>query len=549
MTTENDILPFCTTTGLTNLYTQAAYAAATELANGNASGIAKSALINKVLRQTSVMSSALAAAIVALTGQPVVDSDGALSTITTNLITAFQTAAADAVLPCGTATGTANALILTPTVALPAYKAGVPFSFTAASNNAAGGTQINISGLGLITLTKDNANALSANDIEANHTYFGMLTSTSNATLINKPAFAHGTDVAVASTLVLNGTAGDIVNITGSSATISAVTLNEGKFKVCKFASTGPVLNYGTSLLTNAGGASYTIQANDVVIFYGLASGVVVGLIHPANGQSPVAVTLPTYAANTVVVNNTTGTASPVGVALSASQFIGRGSSGNIAALSPDGTTVQISGTTLQVVSGGIGTTQLANAGATLAKIQNAAASSRLLGSGSSGSGSSYSELSSDGSLTIGSSTVGVTQATTGQLGGAVVASTAQQQAASSNSVMATPGNMVHHPGVAKSWSYITGSSGGGTINASMNLSSITRSSTGVYIHNLTTPMADTNFQLAPFIKITGSGNFYQICEDKTYTRTTSSFKVQTWNTNSNAIEDCVYGVAVFGNQ
>ena len=345
MTVENDFIPFCQTTGVANLPTQSAYASDPIIENGNQPGIASSAKNNKALRQATTMAAAVASAIVQLTGQAVVDSDGALSTITTNLIAAMAAAATDAVLPCGTATGTANALILTPAVPIPAYTYGVPFSFVAASNNT-GAAQVNISGKGLIALTKGNATALAANDIEAGHSYIAILTSPTNACLINLPSFAHGSDVAAASTLVLNGTGGDIANITGS-ATISTVTLNEGRVKVCKFASGGAVLTPGGSLLTNANGSSYTIAANDVVIFYGLASSVVVAIIIPANGQSPVSVSLPTYGANTVVVNATTGTANPTGLALSASQLAGRGATGNVAAIGLAGNMNMAGGTTL----------------------------------------------------------------------------------------------------------------------------------------------------------------------------------------------------------
>ena len=197
----------------------------------------------------------------------------------------------------GTAGGTASALTLTPSTALSAYAAGNIIYFLPASNNTSGGTTINISGLGNKNITKGGTQALSANDLEAGKLATAVYDGT-QFQLLNIPAFAHGSSVAVASTMVLNGTGGDILDITGTSGTISAITLNEGRLKVCKFASAGAVLAYGSSLLLNTGGANYTVAANDVVIFYGLASGVVVGNILPANGNAPVpTIAVPTFAA------------------------------------------------------------------------------------------------------------------------------------------------------------------------------------------------------------------------------------------------------------
>lgn len=55
-------------------------------------------------------------------------------------------------------------------------------------------------------------------------------------------------------------------------------------------------------------------------------------------------------AGNVVLCNATGSAANYAELALSASQLLGRGSSGNIAAIAPDGTTCQISGTTLSVI-------------------------------------------------------------------------------------------------------------------------------------------------------------------------------------------------------
>lgn len=71
----NDIKKFCETDSGTNLLTQAEYLADAQRLIGNQPGIARDKLVNKVLRQTSYMTSAFADYLVQQTGLDILDDD------------------------------------------------------------------------------------------------------------------------------------------------------------------------------------------------------------------------------------------------------------------------------------------------------------------------------------------------------------------------------------------------------------------------------------------------------------------------------------------
>ncbi len=85
----------------------------------------------------------------------------------------------------------------------------------------------------------------------------------------------------------------------------------------------------------------------------------------------------PTYAANTFVANNTGSTASPVGVALAASQLAGRGSTGNVSPIVL-GTGLTMTGTTLS--AGVLTKGNTANSGASYAYNTSTTAAHGLAG-------------------------------------------------------------------------------------------------------------------------------------------------------------------------
>ena len=77
--------------------------------------------------------------------------------------------------------------------------------------------------------------------------------------------------------------------------------------------------------------------------------------------------------------------------------------------------------------------------------------------------------------------------------------------------------------GIAKAWVNFAGASG--TVNASFNVSSVTRSATGTYVVNFTTALANTNFSTASSF-VLGAGNAAVIYENSAVARTTSSYSL-----------------------
>ncbi|WP_275921807.1 hypothetical protein [Burkholderia sola] len=104
-TIQNDFLPFATGPGA-NVVDQATYSALTALTTGFVSGTAQSQQLNKVWRQSSIMSAVIAQFIVAQTGQAAVD-DGTTPTLLANFTKAVNAASKQRVIL--TDTGAANA--------------------------------------------------------------------------------------------------------------------------------------------------------------------------------------------------------------------------------------------------------------------------------------------------------------------------------------------------------------------------------------------------------------------------------------------------------
>ncbi|WP_429498963.1 hypothetical protein ACQUFY_06720 [Robbsia andropogonis] len=213
---ENDFLPFATGSAA-NVLSQSDYAALSALASGFTSGVAKSAAVNKVLRQSSIMSAVLASFIVQNAGTDVID-DGTTATIEANLTaalnalfitpselstalanyaakngstanrfsTANAVAATDALnlgqaqsgaIEAAVASGTANAIVLTRTVPVTALTDQMKVRFKAVSANT-GAVTLNDSGIGAKSLYGQGNVALVGGEIVSGGEYEAVYNST-----------------------------------------------------------------------------------------------------------------------------------------------------------------------------------------------------------------------------------------------------------------------------------------------------------------------------------------------------------------------------------
>lgn len=140
---------------------------------------------------------------------------------------------------CGTAGGTANALTLTPSVAITAYVAGQTFIFKSGAASNSGATTVSISGLTTIAI-QSNGSACVGGEILAN-TWYSILVDASNTSCqLSKIGYA---------TLAQLGAA-------ASGAVISSgLTMSTGKLLGRSTAATGAIeeITVGTGLTLSGG--------------------------------------------------------------------------------------------------------------------------------------------------------------------------------------------------------------------------------------------------------------------------------------------------------
>ena len=112
-------------------------------------------------------------------------------------------AQAEAMVWCGTAGGSANAITLAPTPAITAYAAGQRFVWKASGSVNTGATTVAISGLGTIAL-QDNGAAFVAGTHAANKIFMGILDTTSTVQVMQVQI--SGTDPLIVTSLTVSGT-------------------------------------------------------------------------------------------------------------------------------------------------------------------------------------------------------------------------------------------------------------------------------------------------------------------------------------------------------
>lgn len=124
-------------------------------------------------------------------------------------------------------------------------------------------------------------------------------------------------------------------------------------------------------------------------------------------------------------------------------------------------------------------------------------------------------------------------------------ASQTEMEAASSNSVMATPGNVNWHPGVAKAWALIDGVTATAQILASRNCSSVTDNGTGDYTLNFTTAFSSANYAAIATVHQNGADDSRTAIIK---TLASGSVRVRADN-GAGTYKDAYISVACFGDQ
>lgn len=129
---------------------------------------------------------------------------------------------------------------------------------------------------------------------------------------------------------------------------------------------------------------------------------------------------------------------------------------------------------------------------------------------------------------------------------GAMLATQAEQEAATATNKLVTPSVQHYHPGMAKAWVKFAGSTG--VISVSYNVTSVTRNSQGNYTVNLTVPFSSANYIVQGTARRTASG-FSDAVVMVYGTPSASAFIALVEDTAANTLDPLDCYVVCFGDQ
>jgi hypothetical protein len=154
-------------------------------------------------------------------------------------------------------------------------------------------------------------------------------------------------------------------------------------------------------------------------------------------------------------------------------------------------------------------------------------------------------DLSADRTLAVGAGTGIVVNADDVAI---AKAAQAEMEAQSANKV-ATADNMKWHPGVAKAWAKIQGSTGGFFASYGVNTAAAVRNSTGNYTITWATAFSTGNYAVSLMAEADSSGNNVGIIQIKNGGQSTGSVVIQTLNGSGQVFDPASISVIAFGDQ
>lgn len=267
-----DYLPIANNPGA-NVDSQVDYLAAItsgSLENGYEAGLAKSAQINKTLRQCSVIAAAIANWISSINSADVLD-DGDVDA----LVDSFALAVRVGTSGKGLDTGAANAYVVALVPAITSYVDGLEITFIA-TNSCTSGCTLNVGG-GAKNLLRNDGTAMRQGDIISGDMvsciYNLAATNFYMKSVTRSRIFQQGSALTSAATVDLFTAVGNYLHVTGSTGPITALgTAPAGYMAQVVFDST-PVITHNATSLILPGGANITAAAGDTAVFVSQGSG------------------------------------------------------------------------------------------------------------------------------------------------------------------------------------------------------------------------------------------------------------------------------------